>query len=649
MAPPDAEPYESQRRCIEELKAEIGTLRHQVGTLEEEKAMTAVRHDAELEDQKRRAQEDFEKKQAAESEMAKALRQAQRSQVELEDLREAMVQEKAGYERRARDTEEQNRLLSEQLEDLSSARDEAARMNDKKVADLQMQLESTQKMIQEFDLESKSRESVLQQTQAQVGDKETQIGKLEAEILRLKAQTGDAETMDVIRRELTEQVQHIRTVEATNREQLAELKHLRQINRAVEVVEEEKRSLQRKLEAAALLEAELAEARIQRQRLEDEKLAWTSYLRSVSENEGDDMDLDSPEAVARALVQERLTSASYVEKMGSLQAELTAQDATIKALERETAKLKADVEKAKSAAVVSGGDKARTRLDRQRALAVKEVEYLRAQLRSFDTEDSTFHSEAFADESVKQIQGLQGRVTELESLVDQYKDEVQNLHAELSSLESPLNGQPMPGSKRQRSVEPSEGPMHEQLGELTRKNRKLQHDLSSTQTQLAISEKELAVSREQLAAANERSKFRILQLNANPTSDFEAIKTSTLAALRKENAELLAHIQSPTHSFPTLPASMLEAAQREIAEAKAETASAQKSSRRLKEVWSAKSAEFKEAIFSTLGWTVTFMPNGKMRVESTFYPSMTDEHENSIVFDGEKGTMKAGERGRVAV
>lgn len=37
---------------------------------------------------------------------------------------------------------------------------------------------------------------------------------------------------------------------------------------------------------------------------------------------------------------------------------------------------------------------------------------------------------------------------------------------------------------------------------------------------------------------------------------------------------------------------------------------------------------------------MTFIPNGKMRVESLFYPSTTEEQENSIVFDGERGTMK---------
>ena len=92
-----------------------------------------------------------------------------------------------------------------------------------------------------------------------------------------------------------------------------------------------------------------------------------------------------------------------------------------------------------------------------------------------------------------------------------------------------------------------------------------------------------------------------------------------------------------------VPASQLDAARREVEEARQATASAEKRARRLKEVWALKSQEFKEAIFSTLGWTVTFIPNGKMRVESGFLPSADpDEHERSIVFDGERGTMKVG-------
>jgi len=234
------------------------------------------------------------------------------------------------------------------------------------------------------------------------------------------------------------------------------------------------------------------------------------------------------------------------------------------------------------------------------------------------------------------------RIQELEGLVDQYKEEVNALHADLTSLDSASASpaQPVIGSKRPR--EPDIETESEQLGQLSRKNRKLQSDLAELQKQYRILQKEHEVASEQLAAAKEKMKTRVLSLRSNPTSDFEAVKTATLKALRLENAELLSHIKQQPTFFATVPASQLAAAQREIEEARAETASALKSSSRLKQVWAAKSGEFKEAVFSTLGWTVSFIPGGKMRVESVYYPSQTEEHENSIVFDGEKGTMKVG-------
>ena len=632
MAPPDADSYESQRRCIEELKAEIGTLRYTISTFEQEKVMAEARHTSELEDQRRKAQEDFEKRQAAEDEKITALRQLESFQNELADAREATIREKNTAERRAREAEDEVRLLTEQLEDLSTAKSETERINEKKLADLQLQFDASKRASQDLEEESQSRESVLQQTQAQLSEKDTQIGNLEAEIIRLKAQTGDADTMAIIQKELTEQVQHIRKLEVTNREQLAELKHFRQIHKAVEIVEEEKRSLQRKLEAAASLEAELSEARIQRQRLEDERLAWTAYLQDTAQANSD-MQFDSPEAMARALAAQRLHAASLVEKVGGLQAELAAREATVASLEDEKRQLKSDLDSAKTNAAAGNADKARQRVDRQRVLAVKEVEYLRAQLKVFDDEDKTFQPEQFDEQKAKRIQ-------ELETLVDDYKAELQTLRTELDSLETPSAEAAVTGAKRPRTedvdaeVEPSS------LSEAARKTRKLQDDLSAAQAAHALLAKELEVARAQLAAAQSQAKTRVLSLRSNPTSDHEAVKLSTLRALRLENEELLAHMRRDVATYTTMPATQLLAAQRDIAAAQAETASARKSAQRLKEVWAAKSLEFREAVSSTLGWGVAFMPNGKMRVESVFFPSATDEHENSIVFDGEKGTMK---------
>lgn len=596
--------------------------------------MIALQHDNELRDVRRKAEDDFKQKQAAEGDKNKAQRLYETLQTELQEVRESSASEKLEAEKKIRDSDDEVRLLREQLEDLSAVKEEGERMTQKRMNDMETQLKNLRSTIQGLEQDNQARESSMHTTQQQLAEKEKLIGDLEADVLRLKAQTGDAETIAIIRRELTEQVQHIRSLESKNAKQHAELTHLRQIHKAVEVVEEEKRSLQRRLEAAEALEPELNEARLQRQRLEDERLAWTAYLQNASED-GGVMEFDSPEDVARALVEERYNSASLVEKLGEIQPQITERDEIIKALENEKKTWTAQMEKFKTTAVPVSATKAQARIERQRALAIKEVEYLRAQLKAFDAEDETFNSENFDQSKVD-------RVAELEQLVDKYKEEVQSLHKELSTVESSVGaGQPAPGSKRSRSDE-SES---EQLGELNRKRRMLADELSKMQTNYQVLQKEHEVLQSRLAAAESATKTRVLSLRSNPTSDFEAIKMSTLQALKQENKELLAQLKkearrNPNPNIALIPASQLAAARREIEEAQRETASAQKTTRRLKEVWASKSQEFKEAIFSTLGWTVTFIPNGKMRVESLYYPSTSEEQENSIVFDGERGTMK---------
>ncbi|PHH79019.1 hypothetical protein CDD82_2712 [Ophiocordyceps australis] len=636
MAPLDADEYEKYRRDIESLKAEIGTIQYRMQTAQQEHEITRSQQNNKLEQYRRREIEQSHLKQAAEAARTQAEEQAAAAKKELDDLREAKESELAAAERRAREAQTEAHILQEQLDDLSSAKDQAARVAEKRFSDVQTQLTACQNSLLELEQVNASKDTALQQAYSQAAEKEAQISQLEAQVLQLRAHSGDAEVVDKIKADLSEQVQHIRTLEKMNSEHLAELKKLRASSKAAEILEEEKRSLVRKLASAELLQEELAEARLQRQRLEDERLAWTSYLNL---QQGQDAEFESPQDMARALAQERLTSASYMEQLGGLRAEMLIRENNIHSLQEEKAQLKEEISAARANADVASVDKARARLDRQRALAVKEAEFLRLQLHNIDHEQQAMQPETYNQSTTL-------RLRELETLVDQYKAEVQALHTELLSMESIESGTPAKaaaaGIKRAHSQDDESH--QEQLGQLNRKNRKLQDELAHVQTSLALAEKDLLSSREQLSAAKLQNQTRVLSLRSNPTSDHEAFKRSTLEALQKENHDLLATLRCKQRdpSIPLIPTSVLGAMEREIAAAKAETMSAQKSARRLKEVWSAKSQEFKEAIFSTLGWTVTFIPNGKMRVESTFYPSQTDEHENSIVFDGERGTMKVG-------
>jgi mitotic spindle assembly checkpoint protein MAD1 len=80
-----------------------------------------------------------------------------------------------------------------------------------------------------------------------------------------------------------------------------------------------------------------------------------------------------------------------------------------------------------------------------------------------------------------------------------------------------------------------------------------------------------------------------------------------------------------------------------MAEVEHQRAQNEKKTLRLKQIWSAKSLEFREAVCSILGWRLDFMPNGRVQATSELYPTSFcdgEQQQNSIIFDGEKGTMK---------
>ena len=498
-----------------------------------------------------------------------------------------------------------------------------------RIGELEEEINTLQRTCNALREDAQKTSLALQSSQEQVQDKSNEIGRLENEIVRLKAQTGDSDTLGVIKRDLSEQVGHIKKLESTNREQHAELKQLRKAHKSTEVVEEEKRVLESRIRMMDDLRRELSESHLQRQILEDEKKSWTSYLENESSLAGEKQ-FDSPEALARALVQERLEKMTLVERLGGVEPELSEKDSIIKGLEEDLERQKKDLEKLRNGDG-SGDSKKLARIDRQRALAVKEVNFLRAQLQTFDTEETTFQAGNFDEQKSKRIQ-------ELESMVDQYRKEVQSLNDDLAKASSEPNTATTAGTKRTRSEEPDE-----RLGQLSRKNRKLQEEVAKLNQASKVLQNDLAAQKTLLASQAAISRTRVLELRSNPTSENVAIKSTTLSALKAENAALLQQLEGlPTTK--SVPIQTLENARRDISDMEKTVADKEKRMLRLKQIWSAKSLEFREAVASVLGWKLDFMPNGRVRVTSMFYPSSADSEEggeeNSIIFDGENGTMK---------
>ncbi|KAF2687850.1 spindle assembly checkpoint component MAD1 [Lentithecium fluviatile CBS 122367] len=609
----------------EDLRAQINTLRYELETAKQEHEKLKLEHETEKRDLQTRADNDFRKAQQAETASNLTTKKYEALQRELSEVQMRGENERQDMQRRLRTSQDKAQQLQEDADELKEELASSQRRNEHQYKTLQAEYKSLKDSVDEIQADAEAKVNAMQTTQRKLAQKEAEVGDLEAEVLRLKAITGDAETIAVIKKELSEQVAHIKKLEALTREQNAELKQHRKQRKAIEVVEEEKRTLQTRLRLMDNLQRQLNEAELRKQSLEDERNSWTSYL----ENEADgNVQFQTPEDLARAFIREHFEKTDLMNRLGEIQPELTVKEANIQALEDEKAKLQSEIQQLKAATSNTPNaseTKARARLERQKILMSKEVELLRAQVKAFDDEECEMQPETFDAAKTS-------RIKELEDLVDQYRKEVDDLQKEFNSLEKPASVSA--GQKRPLDTDDTD----ERVGQLRRKNRQLQDDNTNLQKRLKLIESEYKAQHSQLKKLKESSRTRVLELKSNPTADAEALKLSTVRTLREANAQLLTQLQgilSPT----SVPAATLQSAQDELEEAQSTIASQEKKIKRLKQIWTAKSLEFREAVASILGWKLDFMPNGRVKVTSMFKPS-DDDGENSIVFDGENGTMK---------
>lgn len=565
---------------------------------------------------------------------------------ELKEVRDQAKNQQRDLEKKLRTLQEENRSLHEDVEEGQREVSSLDRQYKHQLQEIESKHATLQKTVNDLRVDLENKSSVLRSTQERLSDRETEVGHLESQVLRLKAQTGDTETLAVIKRELSDQVTHIRKLEGTNRDQSAELRHYRRIHKAVEIVEEEKRVLESKLGLMEDLQHELREAQLQRRILEDERRSWSSYLENQGGSTGD-VEFDSPEGLVRALMQQRVENASLVERIGKIQPEVSEKDELIRSLEEERGLFKTEMEKLRAKA---GADNRSARLERQRALAVKEVEFLREQLRTFDAEDKV------DEQNFK-------RIEELESLIDQYRAEVKQLNENISTMgDNPQTRDAQP-SKR-----PREDESDERFGQLSRKNRKLQDALSGLQQAHSLLESDHTAIMVQLTSLQQSAQTRILALRDNPTAAVATIKMSSLASLRAENAALLAQLEDPAHVPPAeaVPISTLDNARAEYEALQAVVADRDKTILRIKQVYTKIASELRAAVANLLGWDMSPMANNRIRMTSVLHPGSrrhtksskthhkdnddddanddddddNDQTTNSLIFDGALGQFQ---------
>ncbi|KAI2721436.1 hypothetical protein DTO013E5_995 [Penicillium roqueforti] len=637
----------------DELRVQLSTLKYELENIKQERELEALRHEKEIRDLQLKADADFRKAQTAESSSNRATHKSDELAKELKEIQDQALNDKLAFERKIRGLQDDNQNLQEEFDDTQARLSDQERQFKYQINELETVRASLQKTIEEFQTDIQNARTSQESTQEKLSQREAEVAELEAENIRLKAEGNDAEVLAVLKRELSEQVHHIRELESANRDQTTELRHLRKVSKNVEVVEEQKRSVENQLQLMKGIEAELNTVQIQKQILEDERQSWVSLLQ---ENE-QPAEFDSPDAIVRAVVQGRIEIATLLDRLGTVDAQFLEKDEAIKSLENDKNNLQRELEKLRVAGAASAGgpvaaeSRLRARLERQRALAVKEVEYLRAQLKTFDAEEATMNEDQSQFDEQKSEQ-----ITQLQQLVDEYRSELHKVHEELSKQEATPKEEAR-GVKRALSPTNSEAES-ERIAVLSRKNRKLQEHLTKSDQATTLARRELDAAKSQIKSLKAKSRTRILELRDNPTAQTEQIKMTTLATLQSANRDLMAQLRGGRTDVKFVPVSTVESIKLEMQDMERIVADKEKRMRRLKEIWTAKSSEFREAVASLLGFKLDFLPNGRVRVTSMFHLSSAYRHgdcdapsdsgpgsmgngeENSIVFDGENGTMK---------
>lgn len=634
------------------LQVRLNKLEYELQNRDSEREMIALQYKKEKRELEVRAEADYRKYQEAETERLRAVRERDTALQEVQDLRDNGVSNRTGAEQRLRQLEKQNEILLGEKEDLearlSDAEAERRRIIIEEVEGRRSRLEQT---LEEAKYDLAELRDRLDDTTAQLTQKHKDVETLEQTVLALRDQVGGGEELDIIRRELGEQMAYVRRLETTNREQTAEIRKLREERRNVGIVNEEKKALEMQVRILKDAERRVTELEIQKEMLEDERRTWTTILDQA--NEGDQREFDTPESVVKALLDTRIEHTLILERNGVLENELISREDALRALEADRDSLRAELttlEQAAAAGDESGDLKALRRSERQRQLGQKEVDYLKAQLEAFNAEETTLmENSSFDAQRAEQLKALEG-------LLEQYKLEIAGLHAEIAKLESPAPSETR-GTKRPASDLDFDQDSSSQTGHLLRKNKNLQIALQKTTHQSQMLAKELQATRTQLSALRDSNKTRILQLVDNPTAQHEAVKMSTLRILKQQNQELMTQLRGDENELSRVemvPASSLEALKLELRDKDVVIADREKTNRRQREIWTLKAAEFRDSISSILGYTITFSPNGKVKVTSQYYrgparPPVDDgereveeDREDYIEFDGDKGTMKIG-------
>lgn len=293
--------------------------------------------------------------------------------------------------------------------------------------------------------------------------------------------------------------------------------------------------------------------------------------------------------------------------------------------------------------LVKSKDQLIDKLERQKLLNSKEIEYLRDLLKELDKAHLKNKKELNITDGNETHQYL----TNLEKLVDDYKNEIGKLQKQLSEELKEKGASPI-GQKRKK-IDRDDSitiTINTQLHNLENENIKLRSNTMDLERRVS----ELNDKIKNLETLKlKRSQLQILQLKSNPASRDQAVKQQTLDALRKENEDLIKKYIKKDTIEELIPKSVFEREENDKELQQKKIDQLNKRNNRLREIYAKKSKDILSIISKYFGYTIEFLPSpinpndlaSRLKLVSKYINNKETVGNAHLIIDLESKTLKA--------
>ncbi|KAK9472572.1 spindle assembly checkpoint component Mad1 [Dipodascopsis tothii] len=610
---------ENGASTLDTLRAENYALKYKLSNVEDEREREKLRFENTIRQLEQRVKDEGKRADALENDQAFLFERQKETAEELNRLKSQTSSQSTDLEKSVRTLRQKLAEAEEERDEYESTLRTLEASSRRKLDEARVRQRGVDEAVAELTARVETLTAALYEKDTALNGERDRAAALAGENKSFRARLADLDTLAAVQKELSGQLAAVKALEAKVHAYEPELERLRDEHQRHKFVVEEKAMLESRLGLMDDLRTKLAAAELEANTLRDERERWHSYL------DRDDT-FRTPEDVVQALGRERADKISLLDKLGRIEAENAARGQGLQEDEHERGTLRARIAELEDS--LDKASKLAGRAERQRALAAKEAAFLRDQLKTYDSEETVFMQGNYDQHKAE-------RISALEQLLAAAKDEVARVTREADAT---LAAAVPALGKRMR-----DDGADERLGELLRRNRQMQDEYAQLKQAAEGFQREAAALKKQVAAADDlrQTQARVLELRDSPLAHDQAVKRQMLDALQTENNALLAQLDGRRDDVgQSVPVATLDRLRLEIREIEKQLADREKRMRRLKEIWSAKSMEFREAVYSLLGYKLDFLPNNKVRATSMFASS----DDESFTFDPDAGTMKLSGR-----